>query len=250
MIKLIVTGAAGRMGNRIISLALVDKSFKLVGAVESKESSVIGIDAGEVAGLARCGVKVSNSLDDVMPIGDVVIDFTNAEATLANLNIVSKYKKAAVVGTTGHTPSQRQGIEKLASSMPLVFAPNMSVGVNVLWKILGEAAKILGTSYPVNVKEVHHIHKKDKPSGTALEIVRVLSKALSVSAEKIPVMSLREGEVVGDHTTLFAGVGETLEITHRASSRDPFALGALRAAKWVVGKPKGLYSMTDVLGLE
>lgn len=226
MIKVVVTGAAGRMGQRIVALASREKDLKVVGEVD-----------------------IGDSLEAIISRGDVLIDFSHTDATLLNLQIAAKAKKAAVIGTTGHTAEQKQGIEKIASEIPIVVAPNMSLGVNVMWKILAEAARALGESYPVSVREVHHVHKKDKPSGTALEIVKILSKALGVPAEKIPVESIREGEVVGDHAVVFRGPEETLEITHRASSRDTFALGSLRAARWIKDKPNGLYSMMDVLGL-
>jgi 4-hydroxy-tetrahydrodipicolinate reductase len=227
MIKIIVTGASGRMGTRIIALAAADKELKVVGKVD-----------------------ISDSLEKIISEGDVVIDFTLAEATIPNLKIAQKFKKAVVIGTTGHSAEQKKEIEKISKEIPVVFAPNMSVGVNVMWKVLAEAAKILGSAYDVKVSETHHIHKKDKPSGTALQIVHVLADALKIKENQIPVESLREGEVVGDHTTFFSGPGEVLEITHKASSRDPFALGAIRAAKWVAKKKPGLYTMTDVLGLK
>ncbi len=229
------------MGQRIIALASEEKDLEVVGAVEAAGSLAVGREAG--------GVRISDSLEKVVSLGDVLIDFSSPEATVSNLKAVTRAKKAAVIGTTGHAPDQKKEIEKVASEIPLVMAPNMSVGVNVLWKLIGEAAKIFGQEFKVDVTEIHHIHKKDKPSGTALQIVHVLSKALGVPPEEIPVKSVREGEVVGDHLTVFTGPGETLEITHRASSRDTFALGALRAARWIVGKPNGLYSMADVLAL-
>ena len=225
MIKVIVAGAAGRMGQRIIALASREKDIKVVGEVD-----------------------IGDSLEAIISRGDVLIDFSSTEATIPNLKVAARVKKAVVIGTTGHTAEQKKGIEKIASEIPIVVAPNMSLGVNVMWKILEEAARALGEAYPVTVREVHHVHKKDKPSGTALEIVRVLSKALGVPAEKIPVESIREGEVVGDHTIVFRGSEEVLEITHRAFSRDTFALGALRAARWIKGKPNGFYTMADVLG--
>lgn len=226
MIRVIVTGAAGRMGQRIIVLAESEKDLKVVGKVD-----------------------ISDPLEKVISLGDVVIDFSSPDATLPNLRIVEKFKKAAVVGTTGQMRDERDEIEKISHRIPLVMAPNMSVGVNVLWKILAEAARVLGADSDVRVREVHHIHKKDSPSGTALEITRILSSVLKKQGEEIPVESVREGEVVGDHTIVFDGMGETLTLTHHAKSRDTFALGALRAARWIVGKPNGLYSMADVLGL-
>lgn len=226
MIKIVVTGAAGRMGQRIISLASGDKDIKIAGTVE-----------------------IGDSLERVLPEGDVLIDFSHPDATLSHLKTAARLKKAAVVGTTGHTPEQKKEIEKIARQLPVVMAANMSVGVNVMWKIIAEAAKILGKEFQVSIKEIHHIHKKDKPSGTALEIVSVLSNAAGWKASEIPVESIREGEAVGDHMTFFTGPGEILEITHRADSRDTFAAGALRAARWIVGKKPGLYTMQDVLGI-
>lgn len=226
MTKIVITGAAGRMGQRIISLASGEKDIKVVGAVD-----------------------IGDSLEKVISGGDVLIDFSHADATLSHLKTAARLKKAAVVGTTGHSEGQKKEIEKISRELPLVFAPNMSVGVNVMWKVIAEAAKILGKDFKVSIKEVHHIHKKDKPSGTALEIVNVLSNAAGWKAAEIPVESIREGEVVGDHMTFFTGPGEILEITHRADSRDTFAAGALRAARWIVGKKPGLYTMQDVLGI-
>ena len=227
MIKIIVTGAAGRMGQRIIALAKADKNLEVVGAVD-----------------------ISDSLEKVISLGDVVIDFSHPDATIPNLKTAQKFKKAVVIGTTGHTVDQKKEIEQLARGLPVVMAPNMSIGVNVLWKIMGEAAAVLGKSFQISVSETHHIHKKDRPSGTALQMVKVLSETLGMRPEDIPVESIREGEVVGDHTAIFEGEGETLTLTHHASSRDTFALGALRAACWIVGKPNGFYTMADVLGLK
>jgi len=250
MIKVVVTGAAGRMGQRIVANACADQEVKIVGAVEAPGQTALGKDAGELAGCGACGVVISDSLEKVLVLADLVVDFSHVEATVPNLKMAARLKKAAVVGTTGHRPEQIQEIERIARDLPVVMAANMSVGVNVLWKITEEAATVLGKIFNVSVREVHHIHKKDKPSGTALEIVRRLAKALRVAPERIPVESIREGEVVGDHSVLFSGAGESLEITHRAVSRDTFALGALRAAKWIVGKKPGLYSMVDVLELK
>lgn len=237
MIKLVVTGAAGKMGGRIIANALKDTDFKLVGAVETPKNPAVGKDVGG-------GIKISDSLEKVLLGADVIVDFTLATATLPHLEFASKKKKAVVVGTTGHSPDQLRGIQKIAQNIPLVMAPNMSVMVNLMWRLLALAGGVLGSLASVSISETHHIHKKDKPSGTALEIQKILKDANIVKME-----SKREGEVVGDHTVLFEGPEESLEITHRAKSRDVFALGALRAAKWIVGKSPGLYSMQDVLGL-
>ena len=244
MIKIIVTGAAGRMGSRIIALAKADKGLEVAGAVD-----------------------ISDSLEKVISLGDVVIDFSQPDATITNLEIAARNKKAAVVGTTGHSPEQRQSIESLGKKIPLVIASNMSVGVNVLWKIIADAAKLLGDGFDVEIVEAHHRLKKDAPSGTAMTTAEVLAKALGRDLSKdavyhregligerkpreIGIQTIRGGDVVGDHTVFFLGTGERLEVTHRATSRDTFALGALRAARWIVGKPNGCYTMADVLGLK
>ena len=249
MIKVIVIGAAGRMGGQVIQHLRANKNFKIVAAVEGPTNARLGEDAGLVSGGSKLGLAIQDSLEAVIGSGDVVIDFSHHEATVGHLRIAAHYGKASVVGTTGHTAEEKKEIEALAQELPLVMAPNMSIGVNVMWKILTEAARILGPDFHVGVREVHHIHKKDKPSGTALQIVHLLSETLGLDQQEIVVESVREGEVVGDHTTRFEGPGESLEITHRATSRDPFVFGALRAAEWVANKPNGLYSMVDVLGI-
>lgn len=180
---------------------------------------------------------------------DVLIDFSHPEATLPNLELAAKAKKGMVIGTTGHTPDQLEKIREYGKKIPVVLAPNMSVGVNVLAKLLTDAARILGKDFTVKITETHHIHKKDKPSGTALQWARAVATGVGIDAGKISIESIREGEVVGIHTIRLESAGEVLEFTHNAKSRDTFALGALRAAQWVVGKPNGIYTMTDVLGI-
>ncbi len=266
MTKIIVAGAMGRMGTRIIANILAGSDYKLVGALESPGDSALGRDVGVIAGKGECGIKITDSLDALMSEADVVIDFTSSRTTLPHLEIVARHGKAAVIGSTGHTPEERLGIEAFAAKIPFVMASNMSVGVNVLWKIIADAAKLLGEGYDVEIVEAHHRLKKDAPSGTAMTTAEVLAGALNRNLAKdavyhregmigprkpkeIGIQTVRGGDVVGDHTVFFLGDGERLEITHRATSRDTFALGALRAAQWVVGRPKGLYSMRDVLGL-
>lgn len=266
MIKVIVTGAVGRMGSRIIANICAGNDFDLVGALESPGDSAIGKDAGLAAGCGECGVKITDSLDAVMPKADVVIDFTVPRTTLPHLEAAAKHGKAAVIGTTGHGPEEKRAIESLAKKLPFVMASNMSVGVNVLWKVVADAAKLLGSEFDAEIVEAHHRMKKDAPSGTAMTTAEVLAQALGRNlakdavyhregligarkANEIGIQTIRGGDVVGDHTVFFLGNGERLEVTHRATSRDTFALGALRAARWIVGKPNGLYSMADVLGL-
>jgi 4-hydroxy-tetrahydrodipicolinate reductase len=207
--------------------------------VESPDNPAMGRDAGG-------GIKISDSLEKVLTGGDLVVDFTQASATLPNLEVSAKLRKGAVVGTTGHSPDQLHAIQKITREIPLVMAPNMSVMVNVLWQLISKAAEAIGERSRVTISETHHIHKRDKPSGTALEIQNLLRLK---NANIVKLESKREGEVVGDHTVIFDTPEESIELTHRAKSRDTFAVGALMAAKWVVGRPAGLYSMKDVLGL-
>jgi 4-hydroxy-tetrahydrodipicolinate reductase len=265
--KIIVAGAVGRMGTRIIANILSGSDFELVGALETPGDSALGKDAGLAAGDGEAGVKIADSLDVVMPKADVLIDFTAPQTTLFHLEIAAKHGKSVVIGTTGHAPEEKKAIESISKKLPVVMASNMSVGVNVLWKVVADAAKLLGDGFDVEIIEAHHRLKKDAPSGTAMTTAEVLAKALGrdlakdavyhregiIGARKageIGIQTIRGGDVVGDHTVFFLGNGERLEITHRATSRDTFALGALRAAKWIVGKSNGLYSMADVLGLK
>jgi 4-hydroxy-tetrahydrodipicolinate reductase len=266
-VKVVVAGAVGRMGTRIIANILAGSDFELVGALESSGDSALGKDAGLVAGCGECGIKITDSPDAVMPKADVLIDFTAPQTTILHLETAAKHGKAAVIGTTGHGVEEKRAIESLAKKLPFVMASNMSVGVNVLWKVVADAARLLGESFDVEIVEAHHRLKKDAPSGTAMTTAEVLAKALGRDLAKdavyhregivgarrpgeIGIQAIRGGDVVGDHTVFFLGNGERLEVTHRATSRDTFALGALRAAQWIAGKPNGLYSMADVLGLK
>ena len=226
----------------------------------------MGRDAGEEAGSGRAGVIIQNTLGDVLQDSQVIIDFTAPQATLLNLQLAAKQNKAIVIGTTGFDPAELQQLKEFTNSIPCVFAPNMSVGVNVLLNVVGKVARALGESYNIEVVEAHHSQKKDAPSGTALKIAEVLAEGMDWDlrevgvyerhgmigqrkTKEIGVQTIRAGDIIGDHTVLFGGPGERIEITHRAHTRDTFALGALRAAEWVVKQPPGLYTMTDVLGL-
>lgn len=267
MVKVIVTGAGGRMGGRLVSLIKESSDLQLVGAVERKGHPSVGKDAGEIAGCGRVGVAVADDLTALADRADVLIDFTAPEAALAHLHIMAARKKAMVIGTTGLTAAQQADLKKAAKSSPCVFSPNMSVGINVILKVLAEMAVTFGEDYDIEVQETHHRLKKDAPSGTALKIAQVLADATGRDLEKvvaygrkgmigerardeIGIQVIRAGDIVGDHTVLFGGLGERIEITHRAQSRDTFARGALRAARWVVTQPPGLYDMADVLGLK
>jgi len=235
MIKLGVSGACGKMGARIISLAGQDKAFKVVLALER-----VGCD---VSAPYFAGPAVSFDPAGIAGV-DVFIEFTTPQATLENLKFIEQHKKAAVIGTTGLTPAQSKTLEQASKNIPIVFSPNMSVGVNLLFEILPQIAGRLGPDYNVEIVEAHHSAKKDAPSGTAKKMAGLLAQT---TGKNILTHSLRLGDIVGDHTVVFCGNSERIEIKHQAHSRDLFVLGALRAAKWLVGKPVGLYGMEDVL---
>lgn len=238
MIKLGVAGACGRMGRRIMELASYDKELEVSLALEKKGTPVIGRDWGKI--------KISSSPDGIFLV-DVFVDFTFPDASEANLDYVAKYKKALVLGTTGFGEAQLRKIEEISRLVPIVFSPNMSVGVNVLFSILPELARRLGPDYGIEIVEAHHQAKKDAPSGTARRFAELLAE---VAHKKIPAHSVRLGDIVGDHSIIFCGNSERIEVKHQAHSRDLFALGALKAARWVYNKPAGLYSMQDVLKLK
>lgn len=266
MIKVIVAGAAGRMGGRLVCLLKESAALTLAGAIESKGHVSIGEDAGEVAGCGHMGVPIRDDFAAVIERGEVVIDFSAPTATLEHLRAAAQSRRAMVIGTTGFSPQELTELRSLAKSIPCVFSPNMSVGVNIIFKAIADMAKTFGEDYDIEVIEAHHRLKKDAPSGTALKMAEVLAKAVNrdldqvgVYARKgmigerkkgeIGVQSIRAGDIVGDHTVLFGGMGERVEVTHRVQSRDTFARGALRAARWAVRQPPGLYDMMDVLGL-
>lgn len=235
MIKLGITGACGKMGRRIYELAGQDKEFEVALALEMKGTPLIGKDLGKI--------KVSSNLDGLFLV-DVLVDFTLPEATDAHLDYVAKYKKPLVLGTTGLTDALKNKVEEVSKIVPVVFTPNMSVGMNVLFSVLPEIAKKLGPDYSVEIVEAHHKAKKDAPSGTAKKLAEVITQ---VTKKNIPTHSIRLGDIFGDHTIVFCGNSERIEIRHQAHSRDLFVVGALKAAKWIFGKPAGLYSMQDVL---
>ncbi len=266
MIKVVVTGAAGRMGSRLVSLVKDSAFLTLAGAVESKGHHTIGEDSGEVAGCGRTGIPISDDLSGVMERGEVVIDFTTPAATLGHLKIGAQHRRGIVIGTTGFSSSELDELRGFAKQVPCVFSPNMSVGINVINKVIGEMAKTLGEDYDIEVIEAHHRLKKDAPSGTALKMAEVLARAVNrdlgqvgVYARKgligerkrgeIGIQTIRAGDIVGDHTVLFGTMGERIEVTHRATDRAIFARGALRAALWGQDQKPGEYDMLDVLGL-
>ena len=227
MIKIAISGSEGRMGKRIIGLAEEDEEIEVVAKFD------IGIEPEPE--IAKC---------------DVLIEFTTPQATVDHILIAEKLKKAVVVGTTALSYAQNDVIKKASEVIPIVSSPNMSVGVNLLFKLCEEAAGILPSDYKVEMKEAHHIHKKDAPSGTAKKLADLVSKERNVNVQKIPIESVREGEVVGDHKVVFDSPTERIELLHSAKTRDTFAAGAITAAKFLKDKKSGLYSMRDVLGIK
>lgn len=235
MIKIIISGICGRMGNRILNLALQDKDFVIAGALETSE---LANEKKEF-----CGIKIFSEIVQIINSADVLIEFTNPQATLEHLRCAIQHKKAMVIGTTGWTEDQKREIEVASKAIPIVFSPNMSIGANLLFKISEEVATDLGSDYEVEIVEAHHSQKKDAPSGTAKSLAEYIKKS---GRKEVKIHSVRVGDIVGDHTVIFAGKGERIELTHRAHSRDAFAQGALKAAKFIVNKRAGLYNMQDV----
>jgi 4-hydroxy-tetrahydrodipicolinate reductase len=223
--RVLLVGAAGRMGKTVLDLAAADPKIDIV---------------------AQC--DLGDPIEPAMENCDVIIDFSHPDAIDEVCRAASQHGKSLVIGTTGHSQEQRRMIQEAAQSLPIVFASNFSVGVNVLFWLTRKAAELLGRDFDPEIVETHHKMKKDAPSGTAKTLAEIL-KAEQKNQNEIPIQSIREGEVVGEHTVIFSGLGERIELTHRAASREIFARGALRAAKWIVGRPPGLYSMQDVLGL-
>ncbi|SEK99212.1 dihydrodipicolinate reductase [Atopomonas hussainii] len=266
MRRIAVMGAAGRMGKTLIEAVQQAQGAGLTAAVDRPDSSLLGADAGELVGIGRLGVVLSGSLDQVLDDFDVLIDFTHPSVTMANLALCRSAHKAMVIGTTGFTDEQKAVLNEAAKEIPIVFAANFSVGVNLCFKLLDLAARVLGDDVDIEVLEAHHRHKVDAPSGTALRMGEVVAQALGRDLNKVAVYgregqtgarqrdtigfaTVRAGDVVGDHTVLFAADGERVEITHKASSRMTFARGAVRAAQWLAGKEPALYDMQDVLEL-
>ncbi len=266
MTRIAIVGAAGRMGRNLIQAVYDAEDKELGAAIERPDSSLLGADAGELAGLGKLGVSLVDSLEQVLDDFDVLIDFTAPAATMAHVEICRKSGKAMVIGTTGLSDAEKYNLKAASADIGIMFAPNMSVGVNLCFKLLDIAARVLGDDVDIEVIEAHHRHKVDAPSGTALRMGEVVANALGRDLSECAVYgreghtgerdrktigfeTIRAGDVVGDHTVLFAAMGERVEITHKASSRMTFANGAVRAAGWIMQQGKGLYDMQDVLGL-
>jgi 4-hydroxy-tetrahydrodipicolinate reductase len=255
--KIIVCGAAGRMGHAILRLAKEDKDIEIKAAVEYEGNASIGSGEPKIISATK--------LETVLSGSEVIIDFTSPESALENLNKARKSKTAVIIGTTGFNSEQKKQIIEISKDIPILLSPNMSAGINFLFKLVELSAKAM-PSYDIEIVEAHHNKKKDAPSGTAAKLAEIAAKALeeniddvavyerhnvnkSRTKEEIGIMSIRAGDIVGDHTVYFAGPGERIELTHRAHSRDTFAAGAIRAAKWIFQKSANLYDMNDVLGL-
>jgi 4-hydroxy-tetrahydrodipicolinate reductase len=265
-VKVAILGCSGRMGRNLIQAAVEHQSIELVGGSVRESSSFINFDLGELAGIGAIGQKTSTDLNDLLN-ADVFIDFTSIETTLENIKWCQQHNKALVIGTTGFSDEQVSLIEKAGEHMPVILAPNTSVGVNLMFKLLEVTAKAIGDYTDIEIFEAHHRFKKDSPSGTAVKMGQVIADTLGRDLNKVAVYgregitgerdketigfaTVRAGDIVGEHTAFFADIGERLEITHRASSRMTFALGAMRAAFWLSEADNGFYDMQDVLGLK
>ena len=265
-IRIAVAGASGRMGRMLVESILKAPDTALVAAFEQPDSPFIGKDAGELVGLP-CGVAISNDVAAGVAQADCLIDFTRPEGTLHHLELARAAGCGMVIGTTGFSADGKAAIAAAAEHIPVVFAPNMAVGMNAVFKLLDVAARILNEGYDIEIIEAHHRHKVDAPSGTALRMGEVVADALGrdldacaiygregVTGERdgqtIGFSTIRGGDIVGDHTVLFAGIGERIEITHKSGSRMPYAAGSLRAARFIAPRKSGLFDMQDVLGLK
>jgi len=265
--KIAVTGAAGRMGGRLIHTLCETEGLELGGAVEREGHDKTGRDAGEIAGCGTLGIAISSSLEEALQQADALIDFTFPEVTLANAKVCARLGKKMIIGSTGFTPEQRQELQRLTKDIAVVFAPNMSVGVNLCFKLIKDVAQALGDDFDVEIVELHHNKKKDAPSGTAVRMGEIAAEALGRdynnvanchregftgerTVEEIGMQTVRGGDIVGEHTVYFIGMGERIEISHRAMNRDMFARGAARASLWLADKKQGFFDMQDVLGLQ
>ncbi len=267
MTKVVIAGAAGRMGQALVRCSQQLEGIELVGATERAGHEALGRDVGMLIGCKPLGGLLTDDLADAISAADVLVDFTFHAAVPVNAELAADAGRAVVIGATALEDDERATVEKAAGKVPIVWAPNMSLGVNLLFAMAKRAAAVLGDGYRVTIDETHHVHKLDAPSGTALRLGEKVAEGVGVRFEdallhdeggqqeaypegRIPIRSYREGEVVGDHTVSFESAGERVELTHHASSRDAFAVGALRAAKWVCTRRPRLYDMQDVLGLD
>lgn len=264
--RIAIAGAAGRMGKALIEATHANTATALTGAIVRSSSSLLGVDAGEFGGVGKLAVKIVGDIAAVIDQFDVLIDFSSPAATLANVKMCAAHNKAMVIGTTGFSESEKAELLAYQTQIPLLLSANFSTGVNLCFKLLDIAARVLGDEYDIEVYEAHHRHKVDSPSGTAVRMGEVLANALQRDLKQVAVYgregqigprpretigfaTVRGGDVVGDHTVMFMADGERVEISHKASSRLAFANGAVRAAVWLQGRKSGLFDMQDVLGL-
>lgn len=264
MVRITVLGAGGRMGRRVVACSPGYPDVKIVGGVEQQGSDAVGRDVGDLAGIGSLGVKVVDSLEEIINDTDVCIDFTSHAASIAILPIIASHGKGHVICSTGFSEEEKAKISKASKNVPILFSPNMSMGVNLLFDLVGEVASKLGPDYNIEIVEAHHNRKKDSPSGTAAKLAEIAaaSRGLTMNengvygrkgmigerpVDEIGVHAVRAGDIVGEHTVIFAGPGERIELTHRAHSRDTFANGAIKAAIFLAPRPPGMYVMKDVL---
>lgn len=266
MVKIAIAGAAGRMGRNLVKATHHNENAQVGAGSERAESSLIGVDVGELCAEGHLGVTLVDSLESVIDNFDVIIDFTAPASTLANLELCKKFNKKLVIGTTGFSDEERTLIDEAAKDIPIVMAPNYSVGVNLVFKLLEKAAKVMGDYCDIEIIEAHHRHKVDAPSGTAIGMGEAIAGAMGNKLSDVAVYAregitgertrneigfatIRAGDIVGEHTAMFADIGERVEISHKATDRMTFANGAVKAAVWLSDKNSGFYTMTDVLGL-
>lgn len=265
MINVAITGVCGKMGRSILSTLLSDKDIKVVGATELKGHQLLGKDIGDLAG-SSIGVPITDDIGEAAAGAQIIVDFTSPDSTISNAKYADQNSKSMVIGTTGFDKQQEKELRDIAHHFPCVISPNMSIGVNVLFEISREIASLLGNDFDVEIVEAHHRNKVDAPSGTALKLGQSVAEGLGLDFDKysrferhgaigkrkegeIGIQTVRGGDVVGDHTVMFLGSGERIELTHRANSRENFSRGVLRAVKWLPGKSPGIYTMKEVLGI-
>ncbi len=267
MIRIAIAGAAGRMGRNLVKASLSHPQVEFVAGNEQPNSTLIGTDIGELVGEGKLGVTLVGDLESVIEQFDIIIDFTAPSNTLNNLALCQKYAKAIVIGTTGFTEEEKRQIDEAAKQVAVVMAPNYSVGVNLVFKLLEKAAKVMGDYCDIEIIEAHHRYKVDAPSGTAIGMGEAIAEAMNHklsdvavyaregitgerSKNEIGFATIRAGDIVGEHTAMFADIGEQVEITHKATDRMTFANGAVKAAVWLADKPASFYTMEDVLNLQ
>lgn len=266
MVRIAVAGAAGRMGRNLVKATFLNQQAEVGAGSERPESSLVGVDVGELCGEGKFDVVLTDDLAKEINHFDVIIDFTAPASTLTNLELCRQHGKSIVIGTTGFSDQEREHIDAVAKEIPVVMAPNYSVGVNLVFKLLEKAAKVMGDYCDIEIVEAHHRYKVDAPSGTAIGMGEAIAGAMGNQLNDVAVYAregitgertkdeigfatIRAGDIIGEHTAMFADIGERVEVTHKATDRMTFANGAVKAAVWLNGKSAGFYTMTDVLGL-